>query len=167
MCCQRDEVGVEEAERSFSRGSRLSNSTHGQRQVGPDRPRSIATLELPPCFFTVSTKARSKRTCSKVELPDCLDRQIQSLYLSKTVRAHPRLSRVAERNSNHFVWSHLNLGITSMESKPGDLEGLAQTTGKAIEKEEPKSTTSMTLADPALEDVPDPDEDDLDDLDGL
>lgn len=54
-----------------------------------------------------------------------------------------------------------------MESKPGDLEGLAKTTGKAMEKEESKPTTSAPKQDPApVEDVPDPDEDDLDDLDG-
>lgn len=56
-----------------------------------------------------------------------------------------------------------------MESKLGDLEGIARTTGKAIEKEESKtSTASTSKPDPApVEDVPDPDEDDLDDLDGL
>jgi hypothetical protein len=55
-----------------------------------------------------------------------------------------------------------------MESKPGDLEALSKTTGKAIEKEQSKSTTASALKqDPApIEDVPDPDEDDLDDLDG-
>jgi len=56
-----------------------------------------------------------------------------------------------------------------MESKPGDLEGLAQTTGKAIEKEESNPTTAFAWKqDPApVEDVPDPDEDDLDDLDDM
>ena len=55
-----------------------------------------------------------------------------------------------------------------MESKPGDLEGLAQTTGKAIEKEASHTTASTSTANLApVEDVPDPDEDDLDDLDGL
>lgn len=54
-----------------------------------------------------------------------------------------------------------------MESKPGDLEGLSHSTGKAIEKEESKNTTSIAKPNPAVEDVPDPDEDDLDDLDGL
>jgi peroxin-19 len=57
-----------------------------------------------------------------------------------------------------------------METKPGDLDGVAQTTGKAIEKEESKPTTASTSKPdpaPAVEDVPDPDEDDLDDLDGL
>jgi len=51
-----------------------------------------------------------------------------------------------------------------MEQKPGDLEGLAKTTGKAIEKE---AEAVPKPEDPArTEDVPDPDEDDLDDLDG-
>jgi peroxin-19 len=60
-----------------------------------------------------------------------------------------------------------------MEATPGDLEGLAATTGKAIEKEsdeavKPKDPTSYAGAKVAVatEDVPDPDEDDLDDLDG-
>ncbi len=60
-----------------------------------------------------------------------------------------------------------------METMPGGLEGLAAPTGKAIEKE---SDEAVKLKDPAshagakvavaTEDVPDPDEDDLDDLDG-
>jgi peroxin-19 len=61
-----------------------------------------------------------------------------------------------------------------METKPGDLEGLAEASGKAIEKE---SDPAPVPDDPASEvpkpkdpvptkDVPDPDEDDLDDLDG-
>lgn len=57
-----------------------------------------------------------------------------------------------------------------MESKPGDLEGLAQTTGKAIDKETKAESTPSKPKDPAptaTADVPDPDEDDLDDLDGL
>ena len=63
-----------------------------------------------------------------------------------------------------------------MESKPGDLEGLAEASGKAMETD----TTAVPIPkDPASEapkpkegspvptkDVPDPDEDDLDDLDG-
>jgi len=62
-----------------------------------------------------------------------------------------------------------------MESKPGDSEGLAEASGKALEKE----TTAVPVSkDPApaevpkpnnpisTEEVPDPDEDDLDDLDG-
>lgn len=55
-----------------------------------------------------------------------------------------------------------------MESKPGDLEGLAETTGRAIEKEEHQNTAVTSKPDPAVEDTgaPDPDEDDLDDLDG-
>jgi hypothetical protein len=60
-----------------------------------------------------------------------------------------------------------------METKPGDLEGLAKSSGKAVEKE---AEATSTPKDPApkqestaplpTEDVPDPDEDDLDDLDG-
>lgn len=60
-----------------------------------------------------------------------------------------------------------------MESKPGDLEGLAATTGKALEKESEAASKPRDPAPPvevkalvATEDVPDPDEDDLDDLDG-
>lgn len=57
-----------------------------------------------------------------------------------------------------------------METKSGDLEGLVQATGKAIEKKEsnpPAASASKPDPAPAVEDVPDPDEDDLDDLDGL
>ncbi|KAE9377727.1 Pex19-domain-containing protein [Stipitochalara longipes BDJ] len=63
-----------------------------------------------------------------------------------------------------------------MESKPGDLEGLAETSGKAIEKETtavptPKDPASAALPKPnnpvPTEEVPDPDEDDLDDLDDM
>ena len=55
-----------------------------------------------------------------------------------------------------------------MESKPGDLAGLAHTTMKAIETAETQTTASATKSDPTpSEDIPDPDEDDLDDLDGL
>jgi peroxin-19 len=60
-----------------------------------------------------------------------------------------------------------------METKPGDLEGLAKSPGKAAEKE---AEVTSTPKDPAskgeseapipIGDVPDPDEDDLDDLDG-
>jgi peroxin-19 len=60
-----------------------------------------------------------------------------------------------------------------METKPGDLEGLAKSSGKAVETE---AEATSTPKDPApkqeptapipTEDVPDPDEDDLDDLDG-
>lgn len=63
-----------------------------------------------------------------------------------------------------------------METKAGDLEGLAETSSKAIQKEEetapvskdPAPTTAApTQKDVApTEEVPDPDEDDLDDLDG-
>ncbi|KAL2073164.1 hypothetical protein VTL71DRAFT_10488 [Oculimacula yallundae] len=66
-----------------------------------------------------------------------------------------------------------------METKPGDLEGLAETTSKAIQKEEAVEAKPVSK-DPApavlapiqqdvatTEDVPDPDEDDLDDLDDM
>jgi len=60
-----------------------------------------------------------------------------------------------------------------METMPGDLEGLAVTTAKAIDKEsdesvKPKDPASHAGAKVAVatENVPDPDEDDLDDLDG-
>lgn len=52
-----------------------------------------------------------------------------------------------------------------MESKPGDLEGLAESSGKAIKKETTVSAQE-SKAPACTEDVPDPDEDDLDDLDG-
>ncbi|KAF7858552.1 hypothetical protein EAF04_009152 [Stromatinia cepivora] len=55
-----------------------------------------------------------------------------------------------------------------MESKPGDLTGLAESLTKATVNE--SSTTSETQARDAAagwEDVPDPDEDDLDDLDDM
>lgn len=55
-----------------------------------------------------------------------------------------------------------------MEPKPGGIEGLAQTTGKPIEKQDIKADAPAAQQDPVPgEDVPDPDEDDLDDLDGL
>jgi hypothetical protein len=62
-----------------------------------------------------------------------------------------------------------------MEKKLVDLEGLAGGSGKAMEKDSasipiPKDPVSAEVPkpkDPVLaEDVPDPDEDDLDDLDG-
>jgi hypothetical protein len=68
-------------------------------------------------------------------------------------------------------WDH----TAGMEKKPGDLEGLAEASGKVMEEE---SDTALIPKDPApadvpkpkesvpTEDVPDPDEDDLDDLDG-
>lgn len=66
-----------------------------------------------------------------------------------------------------------------METKPGDLEGLAETSSKAIQKEA-EAESKPVSKDPApaeaaapvqqnvasAEEVPDPDEDDLDDLDG-
>lgn len=57
-----------------------------------------------------------------------------------------------------------------MDTKSGDLEGLAQATEKGIVKEDSESTIeALSKPNPAsvVEDVPDPDEDDLDDLDGL
>lgn len=68
-----------------------------------------------------------------------------------------------------------------METKPGDLEGLAETSSKAIQKESEAAAAPKTeYKDPApaasapiqqdvasTEEVPDPDEDDLDDLDGM
>jgi len=53
-----------------------------------------------------------------------------------------------------------------MESKPGDLEGLAESRVKTLQKE---STPAVSVTASDLQDeenVPDPDEDDLDDLDG-
>ena len=54
-----------------------------------------------------------------------------------------------------------------METKPGDLGGLAQTVAKEMEPEKKEKDTSK-VSDPAppVADAPDPDEDDLDDLDG-
>ena len=56
-----------------------------------------------------------------------------------------------------------------MESKPGDHDSSAQATGERIEKEEVKADApTQAKQDPfPVEDMPDPDEDDLDDLDGL
>lgn len=58
-----------------------------------------------------------------------------------------------------------------MEKKPGDLEGLVQTSEKISGREaesSSKPTTEAAKSENAIatEDVPDPDEDDLDDLDG-
>ncbi|KAH7356669.1 Pex19 protein family-domain-containing protein [Rhexocercosporidium sp. MPI-PUGE-AT-0058] len=66
-----------------------------------------------------------------------------------------------------------------METKPGDLDGLAETSSKAIQKEA-EAETKPVSKDPAptaqtstqqdvasTEEVPDPDEDDLDDLDDM
>lgn len=61
-----------------------------------------------------------------------------------------------------------------MESKPGDLEGVARTSEKVLGKEaeptvnipqDPAPNEVFKASEPT-EDVPDPDEDDLDDLDG-
>ncbi len=61
-----------------------------------------------------------------------------------------------------------------MENKPGDLEGLTEASGKAMEKEldpapvpvDPASEAPKPKDPVPTKDVPDPDEDDLDDLDG-
>ncbi len=63
-----------------------------------------------------------------------------------------------------------------METKPGDLEDLAEASGKITQKEaevilkvpssKEEAPESQDAAPTAEEDVPDPDEDDLDDLDG-
>lgn len=59
-----------------------------------------------------------------------------------------------------------------MEGKTGDLEGLAATTTKALKREEAPETSSKDTemsapsAETATEEFPDPEEDDLDDLDG-
>ncbi|KUJ12139.1 Pex19-domain-containing protein [Mollisia scopiformis] len=64
------------------------------------------------------------------------------------------------------------MSTTDMEKKADDLEGLAETSGKIMEKE--KETASKPTAEAAksedvapTEDIPDPDEDDLDDLDDM
>jgi predicted flap endonuclease-1-like 5' DNA nuclease len=59
-----------------------------------------------------------------------------------------------------------------METKAGDLEGLAQTGGKAMEQESketaaPPTSAPKDPAPPAPVEFPDPEEDDLEDLDGL
>jgi peroxin-19 len=57
-----------------------------------------------------------------------------------------------------------------MESKPGDLEGLAESSTKALASEASAASASKPAEGGAAmeeEDVPDPDEDDLDDLDGM
>lgn len=50
-----------------------------------------------------------------------------------------------------------------METKPGDLEGLAAASGKAIQNASKSLNEEATSSHDAF---PDPDEDDLDDLDG-
>jgi peroxin-19 len=57
-----------------------------------------------------------------------------------------------------------------MESKPGDLEGLAESSTKALASEASAASAPKPAEGGATvedEDVPDPDEDDLDDLDGM
>jgi predicted flap endonuclease-1-like 5' DNA nuclease len=65
-----------------------------------------------------------------------------------------------------------------METKPADVEGLEKSTSSALETDkkqaettapEKKAVETSTTTDPApaAADVPDPDEDDLDDLDGM
>jgi peroxin-19 len=53
-----------------------------------------------------------------------------------------------------------------MEKKPGDLEGLAESSGKAIKTESQDAKANIPTPVAATTSVPDPDEDDLDDLDG-
>jgi hypothetical protein len=55
-----------------------------------------------------------------------------------------------------------------METKPGDSEGLSQTTEKSLDTatKEVEPTPKANGPAPSAEEVPDPDEDDLDDLDG-
>lgn len=58
-----------------------------------------------------------------------------------------------------------------MEKKTGDLEGLAETSGEIMEKEAESTSKAPAEATKShdaaqAEDIPDPDEDDLDDLDG-
>lgn len=52
-----------------------------------------------------------------------------------------------------------------METKAGDLEGLAKTSAEVLKSEGRSSTTQASHV-LQVEDAPDPDEDDLDDLDG-
>lgn len=65
-----------------------------------------------------------------------------------------------------------------MATKQADVEGLEKSTASALEteKKQPEATVPEKKADetstttdpaPAVADVPDPDEDDLDDLDGM
>jgi hypothetical protein len=53
-----------------------------------------------------------------------------------------------------------------METKAGDLEGLVKSSTTTMENEKKTSSASESLNAPPAESVPDPDEDDLDDLDG-
>jgi peroxin-19 len=59
-----------------------------------------------------------------------------------------------------------------MEQKPGDLEGLAETSTKILQTENaattpaPSATVKSDVPTPP-EEFPDPEEDDLDDLDGI
>lgn len=54
-----------------------------------------------------------------------------------------------------------------METKPGDEEGLATTIGKASKTEEASVPGPAVSTSAPVDDVSDPEEDDLDDLDGL
>lgn len=63
------------------------------------------------------------------------------------------------------------MSTTDMEKKAGDLEGLLETSEKILEREaetSSKPAPEAVKSEDAIptEDVPDPDEDDLDDLDG-
>ena len=54
-----------------------------------------------------------------------------------------------------------------MEAKPGDLESLVQSSAAGITKTEPGPSTGTGVKDfTPVADAPDPEEDDLDDLDG-
>ncbi len=55
-----------------------------------------------------------------------------------------------------------------METKAGNLEGLAESSSRILESEATsKESKSKDESKVEEEDVPDPDEDDLDDLDGI
>jgi len=53
-----------------------------------------------------------------------------------------------------------------METKPGDLEGLAESSVKALKKDSETAKATVPTPSASTTSVPDPDEDDLDDLDG-
>jgi hypothetical protein len=54
-----------------------------------------------------------------------------------------------------------------METKAGDLEGLVKTSTEALKSDEKAPDASNCNKPSVVEDAPDPDEDDLDDLDGV
>jgi len=53
-----------------------------------------------------------------------------------------------------------------METKAGNLDGLVKTSIETSKSEGTAFTASQSDKPPTVEDAPDPDEDDLDDLDG-